>query len=108
MEEDVVRWLRSLGYKANDTVLTRSGAAKLTKGNNRGVWEFLVTRAKPKAEALQIKENAQAARQGGFSDAHEVKEAKQRAHLRAQRRQQQEQNKAMQDMLNRQAVSDAF
>jgi len=99
-----VRWLRSLGYKANDTVLTRSGAAKLVKGSNRPVWEFLMAHARPAAEAQQIREDAQAARQGGFNDAQEVKEAKQRARLRAERRQQQEQNRAMQEMLNRQAA----
>eukprot|EP00983_Pelagomonas_calceolata_P052869 1143049-Pelagomonas_calceolata.AAC.5 len=104
MEEELVRWLRSLGYKANDTVLTRSGAAKLVKGSNRPVWEFLMAHARPAAEAQQIREDAQAARQGGFNDAQEVKEAKQRARLRAERRQQQEQNRAMQEMLNRQAV----
>ena len=104
MEEDLVRWLRLMGYKAQDSVLTRKGATNLTKGSNRGVWEFLVERAKPSAEAQQIRGDAEAARQGGFHDAQEVKQAKHRAHLRAQRRQQQEQNRAMQELITRQAV----
>jgi hypothetical protein len=94
-----------MGYKANDTVLTRSGAAKLTKGSNRPVWEFLVERARPASEAQQIKEDCQAARQGGFHDAQDIKHAKRRASLRAQRHQQQEQNKALQEVLARQTVS---
>ncbi len=53
MEEDVVKWLRGLGYDASDSATARSVAAAC-KGNLRRVWEFLLSRAKPKAEKESI------------------------------------------------------
>lgn len=102
MDEDLLRWLRVMGFEA---VPTRAAAAKLTKGSNRAVWEFLVERAKPAAEAQAIRDDAQAAREGGFNDAEGVQQAKRRAVLRVQRQKQQEANRALQEMLDRQTVS---
>lgn len=108
MEEELVRWLRHMGYKPHDSTLSRSSAARLIKGSNRPVWEFLIERVRPAAEADTIREDAQAARQGGFKDAKDVQEAKRRASLRLQRQRQQEQNRELQEMLSRQTVSSAL